>query len=640
MTRNSNNDRWLRLRNTLYYIVFLLSTPLCGQPSILHDTVKIKEVVIRRTRLDAVFTAYKKIEIDSSVLVSYNNKNLSDILSENTGIFIKSYGTGGVASLSFRGTGANQTLIDWNGININSPMLGQADLSVIPVGLIDNVQIYFGGASMGMNNGGIGGVINLETKPVWKKETLISLNSGVGSFGDYSGLVKVRTGNTQFQTVTKAYFHSVENNFRYLSGDDIDAVWKTRNHSQYSNRGFNQEFYYKSSENVASARIWYEASDRNLPSSNSESQYDEALRIMVNDMVSRGRNSFYVTVAGLLERLNYRDIGIDSRNLSQTMVIKAGRKSQVGENTTLDVSVNNELSLVRSNNYLQVPRRDVATFTASLERTCTGRFGYTVLIRELLNNYKFLKPDFSAGLHFRIADNHDYYLKASISRNSRVPTMNDLYWPVIGNPDLKNEYAIISELTYEMNQKISSSLLLKSDLSVYRNSIKDMIQWNPGPNLNWTVYNLSRVNSTGLETAVSLIYTSDRFSVRFNAGYSLTKSVLKASPDSESASLGKQLLYVPVNQANGSMRLSLGNFYSSWGTVFSGKRYITTDDSHYLPYYLINNAAIGYRLGVKTNFFDINLNINNLSGFNYQSVANYPMPRQSYSVKILFQFKK
>ena len=59
--------------------------------------------------------------------------------------------------------------LTWNGININHPMLGQSDLSLIPAGLIDDIQIYYGGASMPLNSGGIGGIINLETKPVWKK---------------------------------------------------------------------------------------------------------------------------------------------------------------------------------------------------------------------------------------------------------------------------------------------------------------------------------------------------------------------------------------------------------------------------------------------------------------------------------------
>lgn len=585
-----------------------------------------------------VLTGYKKIEFDSTILVSYSNRSLSEVLAENTGIFIKSYGTSGVASLSFRGTGANQTLIDWNGININSPMLGQADLSIIPTGLIDDIQVYFGGASMQLNNGGIGGIINLETKPVWKNETLISLNSGAGSFGDYSGLLKVRTGTTQFQSVTKGYFRSAENNFRYLTDEGIESVWKTRTNNQFRNRGFSQEVYYRSGENVASARVWYESSNRSLPSSNTERQFDESLRIMLNDNISRGSSSYFITLAGLLERLNYSDLGIDSRNLSKTFVFKAGIKRIVGEDTKLDLSVNNELSVVNSNNYLSIPNHDIATFTASLERTCADRFGMTILLREILNEYKFLVPDFSAGLQFRIIGSKDYYLKANISRNSRIPTMNDLYWPVIGNPDLKNEYAWIYELNYEMSQKISSSLSLKSNIAVFRNSIKDMIQWNPGPNMIWTVYNLSRVNSTGVETGVSLIYSSNKLSGRFNAGYSLTNSILKASPIAESASIGKQLIYVPVNQANGSVRISYGGIYSSWGTIFAGRRYTATDNSHFLPYYVINNATIGYKLPLNNNSIDLNLNINNLFGFNYQSVANYPMPGRSYCVKILFQF--
>ena len=113
---------------------------------------------------------------------------------------------GGTATPSFRGTGAGHTQIVWNGININHPMLGQSDLSLIPAGLIDDIQIYYGGASMPLNSGGIGGIINLETRPVWKKETMISLNPGIGSFGQYTGLIKVRSGNIKFSDSYKSIF--------------------------------------------------------------------------------------------------------------------------------------------------------------------------------------------------------------------------------------------------------------------------------------------------------------------------------------------------------------------------------------------------------------------------------------------------
>ena len=94
------------------------------------DTIKIKEVVISRKKSIQILPGYKKITIDSSILMNYSHSTLADLLSENSEIFIKSYGMGGTATPSFRGTGASHTQIDWNGININNPMLGQSDLSL------------------------------------------------------------------------------------------------------------------------------------------------------------------------------------------------------------------------------------------------------------------------------------------------------------------------------------------------------------------------------------------------------------------------------------------------------------------------------------------------------------------------------
>ena len=85
-------------------------------------------------------------------------------------------------------------------------MLGQSDLALIPAGLIDDIQIYYGGASMPLNSGGIGGIINLETRPVWKKETLISINPGIGSFGQYTGLVKSAKRQPEISVSYKSIF--------------------------------------------------------------------------------------------------------------------------------------------------------------------------------------------------------------------------------------------------------------------------------------------------------------------------------------------------------------------------------------------------------------------------------------------------
>ena len=615
-----------------------------------NDTIKIKEVVISRKKINSDPAGYKKITIDSSVLKNYSHGTLADILSVSSNIFIKSYGMGGVATPSFRGTGASHTQVAWNGVNINHPMLGQSDLSLIPGGLVDEIQIYFGGASMALNSGGIGGIINIETKPAWKKETLISINQGFGSFGRYSGLVKVKSGNIHFQSVTKAYFQSSENDFRYLNNAmSSEPLWETRKNSQVRQQGFMQELYYRKTKNVASARIWYQSAYRNLPSSmltqqvnSGEKQFDESLRTMLNYDVFKEKNDYFINGTWILNRLNYtnRLASIDSRNLSGTLNLKAGMERRVGEFTKLKIIINEELSVIKSNNYKHNATRNTASLTASAEKKISDRIGTMVLVREIIDKNTFLIPDFSAGLQFRIIDGGEYFLKSNISRNSKIPTLNDMFWVPGGNPELKNEYAFIYELTYEMNQKILSPLTIRYDLSIFHNAIRDMILWHPGEYSFWTADNIQNVNSMGLESSFSLVYISNDFTFKFNTGYSFTKTTNGGSNTNNDISIGKQLMYIPKNQANGSFHLNYRSFYSSWVANMTGRRYITVDNSRYLPGYFLNNIITGIKINLKGNSLDLNFNIDNLFNVNYQTIAYYPLPGRSYSVKILVQIHK
>ena len=191
----------------------LLSFPLYGQNSFLPDTFKIKEVIITRKQISSEQPGFKGYNIDSVQLKNYSLFSLTDVLKESTPLFIKCYGSGGIATSSFRGTSAGHTQIAWTGIVINDPMLGQSDFSLIPAGLIENVMISFGGASMDLGNGAIGGIINLENDPSWKRHTLIETTTGTGSFGRYTGLAKAIAGNDHFQSVTKVYINHSQNDF-------------------------------------------------------------------------------------------------------------------------------------------------------------------------------------------------------------------------------------------------------------------------------------------------------------------------------------------------------------------------------------------------------------------------------------------
>ena len=633
----------LKLKRSLLYLGLMISLPAQSQFSMQDDTIKIREVIISGMQISSEQPGFKITSIDSAVLKNYSLYSLAELLNETSPLFIKSYGSGGSSTPSFRGTSAGHTLIMWNGININNPMLGQSDFSLLPSGFVDNVRISFGGASMDLGDGAPGGIINLENEPLWAKQTVVELNPGAGSFGRYSGLIKVNTGTEHFQTVTKAYLNSSQNDFPFLKTDPgTDALREKRENSQILQKGFMQEFYLRGSEKVLSARVWYQSAVRNLPGSTlygdaGEKQSDESFRSLVNyDFVKR-KNEYFLAAALMFTKLNYLSqlYSIDSRNRANTIVLKGGMTTRLGKFTKLKMVFSDDISKIESNNYTEGVERNNASLTLSAERKKGDRFGTVILLREIIDGNTFLIPDFSAGFEFRLLRGEDHFLKYNVSRNSKIPSLNDRYWNPGGNPDLKNEYAYSYELGYKIDHKISPTIKIDSEISYFSNYIRDMIQWHQGESIYWVADNIASVNTSGLEISASAKYAVEDFLMNFNAGYSYTRAVTR-----EPESLGEQLIYVPKNQANSSVQLGYKNYYAIWITRFTGMRYTTADNSGFLPGYTINNITGGMKVKLKDNLFDINLKIENLFDVSYQTIEYYPQPGISFYLTLLYQFKR
>ncbi|HCY01216.1 MAG TPA: TonB-dependent receptor, partial [Bacteroidales bacterium] len=141
------------------FIAFLiLFTHVSFSQGIQDSTFQIQVVEISADRIFRKETAgMKETQVDTLVLLQKVNLSLSELLSENTPVFIKSHGRGALATASFRGTAASHTQVNWNGININSPMAGMVDFSLIPVYIIDEMNLKHGTASIADQSGGLGG---------------------------------------------------------------------------------------------------------------------------------------------------------------------------------------------------------------------------------------------------------------------------------------------------------------------------------------------------------------------------------------------------------------------------------------------------------------------------------------------------
>ncbi len=629
----------------LFLIGSLFPLVSAAQSKSLPDTIKIGEVIVNGHPFLSASGNNIAI-IDSSLLKDYSHDNISDVLTENSPVFVKSYGSGGIATISLRGTGAGYTQLAWNGVNINSPMLGQTDLSLLPAGFIDDINIYYGGASLALNSGGIGGIVNFETKPEWKEATSFLADLSAGSYGRYSGLIKVKTGNRNFQSSTKALFQSAINNFVYLNTfTSNDPVRERRKNAAVIENSFMQELYFRKDRSVVSARIWYQNADRNIPvpivnqqPENGEKQKDESLRTMINYNRYKETSDFNSSLSWFSERLNYKNpqLSIDSRNMANTVIFKSGFDKVVKDKTRIGFIINNELSIVNSVNYSGMKSRNLTGITFSLSRQVGEKLGYSALLKETVKDNSILIPDFSAGLDYRLITGKEHFIKINFSHNSKVPTLNDMYWNPGGNSMLKNEYSYTGEFTYEMSSIISPSITINSQLSTYLISIDNMIKWTPGPSNIWTPENIEKANSAGIEGNLSMLYKSNFIKIRSITKYSWNRAYVTRSAGGESLT-GKQLIYIPEHQFSTSLRAEHGNIYLFWMTTFTGVRYTSTDNSQYLPGYLLNNLTAGYKVRSDKGIFDFNFKVDNLFNANYQAIAWYPMPGRTFIISLIYK---
>ncbi len=629
----------------MIHAMLMFSFHLSGQER-MDDTIHIKEVVISGKINGLIQTGFKNTVIDQNLLKYSRQTNLAEVLSQNSFIFIKSYGPGGTATTSIRGAGASQTQVTWNDININTPMPGQLDLALIPSAFIDKMQVYYGGSSMALASGVIGGSINLETGPVWKKETSVTLNPGIGSFGRYTGSVQIKSGNDHFQSVTKAFLESAQNNFSFLN--DIaggEPIRETRKNSQMKQQGLLQEFYFRKANSISSARIWYQSAQRNLPSpmsvqqiNSGETQADKSLRTMLNHVAYNRNIKYSLTGAAIFNRLDYynRLLSVDSKNLSGKFIFKTGLETSLRNNFTIKASLNNEFSVIKSNNYDGNASRNIINITASLEKR-HERWGSSLLIRELIHDNTFLIPDFTAGVELKVSERREHFIKGNFSKNSKIPDMNDIFWVPGGNPGLKNEYGFSGELIYQASEKISGETDILFDLTFFRNSMRDMIQWRPGQYTYWTALNIARVNSMGTETSATFVWTRNEFSGRLNLRHSFTRARTANTTD---ASAGKQLVYVPEVRSCAGLSISYKKFNASWTSDHTGRIFITPDNSDYLPGFILNNLKTGYTINLKGNSADLQIDINNIFNVSYQVIAMQPMPGINYSFGVLFNIIK
>jgi vitamin B12 transporter len=610
-----------------------------------NDTLQIHEIEITALR-ENLFSAGTKItETDSITKANYITADLSELLSENSTAFIKSYGSGAIATIAFRGTEARHTSVLWNGFNINSPTLGLCDLALVPVNFADNISVIHGSASSLYGTSAIGGIINLQNTPEFFTGIKLNYTGNVGSFGSFENVLTVDAGVKNFLSSTHVFYEQSKNDFTFTNFYDQQ---ETQQHSSVSNVGLLQNFYYKfNNSDIISSGIWYQVTEREIPpimtvSESTAEQKDSVLRIFLEYKKVLKKSSFDIRAAYFDEYELYTDPYFNIYAPYKNKSYKAETEERFQITDKLIVNAGGSFNCYKA---------DVTEY----ENIITANyFAAFVGLRYEFNNTLHIsfdaRKDFTENQSSPIAPSAGIEktifqklltLKARGGKNFNLPSLNDLYWVPGGNPDLKPEtgWSYEGGFIFHPTRKNNFSI----EATCFNTLINDWIQWQPGAFGYYAPVNLKQVHARGIESSVNFKTVWKKFDFYFSGNYSYTKSTNEKSDQIlGEETIGKQLIYVPEHLANIHVSISFKKFTLAYSHIFVGLRYTTSDNALSLPYYHFANLKLEKNFILKKNLFGIFFKINNLFNENYQVIAYRPMPGKNYSagININLNFKK
>jgi outer membrane cobalamin receptor len=153
-------------------------------PVTVMDEVVVTATKTEETRKEIVNSVVIK---DSSALEETPASSLGEALANESGLDWRTYGNyGGAAeAIKIRGMSADATLVAVDGVVINSPSLGMADVGQIPLNSIERVEVVKGPGSLLYGTGAMGGTVNIITKAPKRDGFAAKVEAGYGTEESY-----------------------------------------------------------------------------------------------------------------------------------------------------------------------------------------------------------------------------------------------------------------------------------------------------------------------------------------------------------------------------------------------------------------------------------------------------------------------
>ena len=610
------------------------------------DTVRmLREVEVTATRIDFTDIGKHSDDFDTAGIARLPHAHLASLLQGQTPLYIRSYGNGTLSTIGIRGGSASHTQLMWNGIPIRNPMVGLVDVALIPTGIIDDASVHYGGHGSAFGSGAVGGLISFANDPLQGDEH-INLHVYGGSWHENGASLKMTYGNEHLAFGTRLIGHFAKNDFTYRLADTLPDRKQT-NHALNDQALLQEMRWNVNARNAIVGRVWWQFTDRQIPptsvqTTSKSSQQDKSLRTSLQWKHAGDVWNWQFKTAMLDESIDFQDslILLYTHNRFRTWIgefemsgklfplvdIAAGLYAE-----HVEASSDSEVTI---DNYDGINVRNQQALYASLRYGNDDKLVRLQLREELTDdNWSPLLLDVAA--EWQVIKHLTW--KGSVSRNYRVPTLNDLYWRPGGNPDLQPEEGWTMESGLHV-ATTSNAIAVNASVTGYLRYMHQWIMWMPPVKdirTFWAPINVNTVKSRGIESRLNTVFTHHKLTATLFSGMDFTWSTFEEALPEFRIEAGDQLFYVPVENILAGVQLSVSGWQARYQHHWFGKSTGINDDVRAGD---VGAFTFSREWSGEAAQFEVYLHIDNTWDVPYRLIERRPMPGRSAKAGVQVTF--
>ncbi len=464
-----------------------------------------EETVITPTRTRQ---ALKNVGSSVSVITQKDIENskaplLLDVLRQVPGLEVtRTQGIGGTTSLFIRGASAAQTLVFVDGVQMNSPTTGAFNFANLTTDNIERVEILRGPQSTLYGSEAIGGVINIITKK-GAGDTKGTLGTEYGMHDTLRETVSVSGGKEKFDYSVGASYLKTHGISAAGSGSEEDGY---ENFTGSSRLGWNFLDNGRVDTTIRSTHsdFEYDAFKYGIGPVDDPDRRQTTDEILLSTKVNK--TFFDLWTPSFLVSINDTELkGFDPTDKSgefriSTRVLRLEHQSDFTLFDIDTVTVGYEYEVAEGEN---AGRFDKTFWNNSLF------FQNQIELFESLHWTAGLRYDdystFGNNLTYRTTISYnieeiDTRLHGSWGKGFRAPSLNELFFPFFGNPNLRPEESTGWDFGVE-KEILKNKLIL--DVTYFENDFTNLISAAIQRDGSFLAENIARAESAGIETALT-----------------------------------------------------------------------------------------------------------------------------------------